>query len=109
MPDVGQVGVYGLNHCRAVVAELARVERSNSGTFAGDAEPILERQRELIAPLAQRMLTVIDGVRAERNIAVVFDVANPNSTIISADPAMDLTTLVISRLQAAGAPPQNPL
>jgi hypothetical protein len=55
------------------------------------------------------MLTVIDGVRAERNIAVVFDVANPNSTIISADPAMDLTTLVISRLQAAGAPPQNPL
>lgn len=60
---------------------------------------VLERQRELIAPLEQRIQTVIDGVRAERNIQVVFDVANPNSTIISADPARDLTSLVIRRLQ----------
>ncbi len=71
-------------------------------------DQVLERQRELIAPLEQRIQSVIDGVRAERNISIVFDIANPNSSIIAADPAADLTTLVISRLQAAGAPPQNP-
>lgn len=60
---------------------------------------ILERQRELVEPLEQRISTVIDGIRAERNLAVIFDVANPNSTIISANPALDLTALVISRLQ----------
>jgi outer membrane protein len=63
---------------------------------------ILERQRELVAPLEDRMLTVVNGIRAERGLAVVFDVANPNTTIISADPALDLTSLVISRLQGSG-------
>ena len=63
---------------------------------------VLERQRELITPLEQRIQTVIDGVRAERTLALIFDVANPNSTIISADPSLDLTSLVISRLQGAG-------
>jgi Skp family chaperone for outer membrane proteins len=60
---------------------------------------ILERQRELVAPLEQRISSVIDGVRAERNVGIIFDVANPNSTIVSADPALDLTALVIGRLQ----------
>jgi Skp family chaperone for outer membrane proteins len=64
----------------------------------------LERQRELVTPLENRIQTVIDGIRAERNLAIVFDVANPNTTIISADMTLDLTALVISRLQAAGTP-----
>ena len=64
----------------------------------------MERQRELVTPLEARIQTVIDGVRAERNLAIIFDVANPNSTIISADMSLDLTALVVSRLQAAGTP-----
>ena len=69
---------------------------------------VLQRQRELVTPLEQRIQTVIDGIRAELNLAVVFDVANPNSNIISVDPPVDLTELVVSRLQAAGSTPQNP-
>jgi len=64
----------------------------------------MERQRELVTPLEARIQTVIDGVRAERNLAVIFDVANPNTTIISVDMTLDLTALVISRLQAAATP-----
>jgi len=63
---------------------------------------VLERQRELVAPLEQRIQAVIDGVRAERSLAIVFDVAHPSSAIISADPSVDLTALVISRLQSEG-------
>lgn len=64
----------------------------------------LARSRELVAPLELRIQSVIDGIRAERNLSMVFDAANPNSAIISADPALDLTALVVSRLQAAGTP-----
>lgn len=65
---------------------------------------VLARQRELLAPLEQRIQAVIEGVRAERGLAIVFDVANPNSAILSADPALDLTALVISRLRGSGSP-----
>ena len=61
-----------------------------------------ERQRELMAPLQTRIQTVLDGVRAERNLAIIFDVANPQTGIVSADPALDLTQLVVSRVQGAG-------
>jgi len=61
-----------------------------------------ERQRELMAPLQTRIQTVLDGVRAERNLAIIFDVANPQTGIVSADPTLDLTELVVSRVQGAG-------
>jgi outer membrane protein len=89
------------------VTELRELNDRTQARLQEMQNHVLERQRELITPLEQRIQTVIDGVRAERNLAIVFDVANPNSSIISADPAVDLTALVVSRLQAAGAPPQN--
>jgi len=61
-----------------------------------------ERQRELMEPLQTRIQTVLDGVRAERNLAIIFDVANPQTGIVSADPALDLTQLVVSRVQGTG-------
>jgi len=60
----------------------------------------LQRRQELVAPLESRIQTVIDGIRAERNLAMVFDVASPSTNIVSADPSLDLTSLVITRLRA---------
>jgi len=65
---------------------------------------VLVRQRELLAPLEERIRTVIDGVRAERGLAVVIDIASPNAGVLSADPSVDLTALVISRLRGSGSP-----
>ncbi len=64
----------------------------------------LERQRELVTPLEARIQGVIDGIRAERNLAMIFDVGNPTPIIISVDRSLNLTELVIERLQAAGGP-----
>jgi outer membrane protein len=61
-----------------------------------------ERERELMAPLQQRIQTVLDGVRAERNLAMIFDVASPTTNIISADPTLDLTPVIIQRVQGGG-------
>lgn len=95
-----------------VLSPVAREERATELRDLNDRfqtrlqemqNQMLERQRELLAPLEERMLTVVDGIRAERGLAVVFDIANPNTTIIAADPALDLTPLVISRLQGSGS------
>jgi outer membrane protein len=58
------------------------------------------RRQQLMAPLLQRTRTVIDGLRAERNLAVVFDVAANGSGIVAVDPSLDLTIEVVRRLQA---------
>jgi outer membrane protein len=58
-----------------------------------------ERRAELVAPLEERIQTVIDGVRAERNLALIFDVASPGNNIIAADRALDLTPTIIRRLR----------
>ncbi len=63
-----------------------------------------QREQELVAPLQQRIQAVIDGVRAERNISIVFDVASPTSGVISADPALNLTQLIVTRVRSAGEP-----
>ena len=60
------------------------------------------RRAELVAPLEDRIQSVIDGLRAERRIALIFDVAAPGNNIISADPTLDLTALVVQRLNSGG-------
>jgi outer membrane protein len=62
------------------------------------------RERELVQPLEDRVKAVIDGLRAERNIGIVFDAASPGGGIISADQSLDLTPVVVQRLKSQ--PPQ---
>jgi outer membrane protein len=61
-----------------------------------------QRRQELVGPLEQRIQTVIDGLRAERNLTIVFDVSAPGNNIVSADPVIDLTTTVVRRLNDGG-------
>ena len=60
-----------------------------------------ERERELVSPLEDRVKAVIEGLRAERNIGIVFDVAAPGGGIVAADPSLDLTAVVVQRLKAS--------
>jgi outer membrane protein len=59
------------------------------------------RQQELMEPIMMRVEQVIGEVRQAEGFAIVFDVAS--EAIISADPALDLTNMVITRLRAAPA------
>ena len=62
-----------------------------------------ERRRELVSPLEDRIQSVIDGVRAERTLAIIFDVAAQGNNIVSADRTLDLTPIVVSRLRSGGS------
>lgn len=58
------------------------------------------RERELLEPLQQRVQAIIEGVRAEMNLAMVFDVAAMGGAMVAADRTLDITPVVIQRLQA---------
>jgi len=64
-----------------------------------------ERQAELLNPIEQRVMAVIEGLRAEGNYAMVFDISSQQgSNIVAADKSLDLTQKAIARLtSAAGA------
>ena len=61
------------------------------------------RERELMQPIEERVSAVIEGLRAERNIGLVFDVADGASSIVAADRSLDLTPTVVQRLRASAS------
>lgn len=63
------------------------------------------RRQELLAPIEQRVTAIIEGIRAENNITMIFDVSQQSSNILTADKACDLTQRVVDRLKAGGAAP----
>ncbi|HEX9727648.1 MAG TPA: OmpH family outer membrane protein [Gemmatimonadales bacterium] len=60
-----------------------------------------DRERELVAPIEERVKGVIEGLRAERNLSFIFDVGAPGNNVITADRRLDLTAVVIQRLNAS--------
>lgn len=60
-----------------------------------------QRQQELLAPILDRVGEVIEEVRQERNYTIVFDIAG--SGVVAADPSLDITELVLERIQTQEA------
>jgi len=58
------------------------------------------RERELLDPIQTKVNTVIEGIRASGNYAMIFDVSAPNSGIVTADKSLDLTDKVIQQLKS---------
>ncbi len=57
-----------------------------------------ERERELVGPLEQRVQAVVEGIRAERNLGIIFDAASMQG-IAAVDQSLDLTDVVVQRLR----------
>jgi outer membrane protein len=67
-----------------------------------------ERQAELVQPVMDQIRGIIDEVRKTGGYAIIFNVASDG--IVAADPALDITNEVLSRLKttAANAPAKQP-
>ncbi len=76
--------------------QMSRLVQQRNTELSQRAE---SRWAELVLPLRERGRAVIDGLRAERNLALVFDINAPG--IVSIDPALDLTAVVLSRLRGS--------
>ena len=57
------------------------------------------RNQELLGPFQARINTIIQGMRAEGNYAIIFDSDAQGNGIVAADPALNLTSRVIERLR----------
>lgn len=71
--------------------------QQKAGDFQSQAQ---KREQELIGPIEDRVRGVIEGVRAERNLSIIFDAGSQTSNIIAADRTLNITDLVIQRLKA---------
>ena len=80
-------------------AEIGRLQQQVEQRTNELRQRAQERERELVQPLEDRVKAVIEGLRAERNISIMFDVAAPGNGIIAADQNLDMTALVIQRLK----------
>ncbi|MGH7538676.1 MAG: OmpH family outer membrane protein [Gemmatimonadales bacterium] len=57
------------------------------------------RNQELLGPFQARINTIIQGIRAEGNYAMIFDADAQGNGIVSADPLLNLTSKVIERVR----------
>lgn len=55
-----------------------------------------QRRAELLKPILDNIREVIEEIRAERQYAIVFDVAE--SGVVAADPSLDITAAVLERM-----------
>ena len=87
------------------MAELQQMQQRMQQQVQDLRDRANQREQELMTPITQRVTAVIDGIRAEFNYAMIFDASAQNGALVSADRSLDISQLVIQRLQAAGAQP----
>jgi outer membrane protein len=62
-----------------------------------------QRQQELYAPVTEAVKKVLDDIRQEDGIAIIFSNDPGQSPIVSADKNLDVTDRVVSRLRTVAA------
>jgi outer membrane protein len=79
---------------------LSAQNDSLQAKLQGLQERVGARERELLAPMQQRLTAIIDGIRAEGNFWLVIDLGNPQigGFIVSYDKSLDITERVARRL-----------
>jgi outer membrane protein len=64
-------------------------------------ERLRQREQDLLGPLRTRITSVIQGIRAEMNYALVLDLDAGGGFVAAADPALNITARVLQRLSQA--------
>jgi len=84
----------------AIVARRSALQQRVQGI---DAQAT-QRQNDLMAPVMNQIQEVLDSIRIEQGIAIIFDAAQG---IVSADSTLDLTSNVLARMKSAAGGPTS--
>lgn len=57
------------------------------------------REDELLAPMQERLIAVIEGIRAEGNYAMILDLGAQNTGVVTYDKSLDISARVAERLK----------
>ena len=63
-----------------------------------------QKQNDLMAPVMNKIQDVLDAIRTEEGIAIIFDAAQG---IVSADSTLDKTATVLARMKASAGGPES--
>ncbi len=63
-------------------------------------QKMVQRQQELLGPMQDRAVAAIEKLRQDGGYAMVFDVSNQSSAIITADRSLDLSDKAIAALKS---------
>ena len=64
-------------------------------------QKLQDDRTQLMTPMENKVQQILDGLRAEENCAMIFDVSSQTG-IASADKSLDLTPLLMDRLRKSG-------
>ncbi len=81
--------------------ELQQMQQKLQSQYNDLQNQLSSRQQELVAPFDNRLKQILEGLRAEKNLLIVFDVAAQGNNIVAADQSLDLTDTVIQRVKSA--------
>lgn len=85
---------------RAVKQKELETQRQKVESRAEElSDKISRRERELLEPMQQRLTAIIDGIRAEGNFAIIFDIGALGPALVSVDKSLDITDRVMQRLK----------
>jgi len=82
--------------------ELQQLQQKLTQRYNDLNSQLSSRQQELVAPFDNRLKQILEGLRAEKNLLMIFDVAAQGNNIVAADQALDLTDTVIQRVKSSG-------
>jgi outer membrane protein len=79
--------------------ELAQQEERLQTRYNEIQQTMGAREQELLSPMQERLTAIIDGIRAEGNFAVIFDIGGQGSALmVSMDRSLDITSRVLQRI-----------
>ena len=67
---------------------------------------VRKRQQDLVQPIMDKINKILDDLRKERSIGIIFDASQ--QVIVSADTTLDLTSEVLTRLKATAPAAKKP-
>ena len=71
-------------------------------------EELQGEQQRMLQGLGQRMLAVIEKYAKDKGYSLILDVSNPNTPVLYASPAIDLTQDIIAQYDQASPAAVNP-
>lgn len=89
-------------------AELGQMQQRTQQQVQDLRDRATTREQELMAPIMQRVQAVLEGIRAEFNYSMIFDAASTSGSLVTADRTLDISQLVITRLQAGAGQAVQP-
>jgi outer membrane protein len=61
-----------------------------------------QREAELVRPIMEQINKIIEQIRTENGYSFILDAGSQAGVVVAADSTLDITNVVIKRLQAAG-------